>query len=66
MSDFEESPVAEGADASAVKFPWPTAPLPVQYSAHGLTPEEIKDVIAEIRSLTSKPFAMNPRLSMYH
>jgi nitronate monooxygenase len=27
--------------------------------AHGLTPEAIKDVIAEIRSLTSKPFAMN-------
>jgi nitronate monooxygenase len=27
--------------------------------AHGLSPAAIKDVIAEIRSLTSKPFAMN-------
>ena len=29
------------------------------FGAHGLTPEAIKDVIGEIRSLTSKPFAMN-------
>src|SRR5712692_11943632 len=29
------------------------------FGAHGLTPEAIKDVIAQIRSLTSKPFAMN-------
>src|ERR1700720_1526192 len=29
------------------------------FGAHGLAPEAIKDVIAEIRSLTSKPFAMN-------
>jgi nitronate monooxygenase len=29
------------------------------FGAHGLTPEAIKDVIAEIRALTSKPFAMN-------
>src|SRR5580692_7775772 len=29
------------------------------FGAHGLTPEAIKDVIAEIRSLTAKPFAMN-------
>jgi NAD(P)H-dependent flavin oxidoreductase YrpB (nitropropane dioxygenase family) len=29
------------------------------FGAHGLAPEVIKDVIAEIRSLTSKPFAMN-------
>jgi nitronate monooxygenase len=29
------------------------------FGAHGLTPEAIKDFIAEIRSLTSKPFAMN-------
>jgi nitronate monooxygenase len=36
------------------------------FGAHGLAPEEIKDVIAEIRSLTPKPFAMNSRLSMYH
>jgi nitronate monooxygenase len=29
------------------------------FGAHGLTPGAIKDAIAEIRSLTSKPFAMN-------
>src|SRR3989454_5475104 len=29
------------------------------FGAHGLTPEAIKDVIAKIRSFTSKPFAMN-------
>ena len=29
------------------------------FGAVGLTPEAIKDVIAQIRSLTSKPFAMN-------
>src|SRR5450755_1654473 len=29
------------------------------FGAHGLQPDAIKDVIAEIRSLTSKPFAMN-------
>jgi len=29
------------------------------FGAHGLAPDAIKDVIAEIRSLTSKPFAMN-------
>jgi nitronate monooxygenase len=29
------------------------------FGAHGLTPEAIKDVIAQIRALTSKPFAMN-------
>src|SRR3954453_23767464 len=29
------------------------------FGAHGLTPEAINDVIAQIRSLTSKPFAMN-------
>jgi len=29
------------------------------FGAHGLMPEAIKDVIAQIRSLTSKPFAMN-------
>src|SRR6266478_6311627 len=29
------------------------------FGAHSLTPEAIKDVIAEIRSLTSNPFAMN-------
>ena len=29
------------------------------FGALNLSPEEIKDVIAEIRSLTSKPFAMN-------
>src|SRR5437762_5523239 len=29
------------------------------FAAHSLTPGAIKDVIAEIRSLTSKPFAMN-------
>ena len=34
------------------------------YGAHGLTPEAIKDVIAQIRSLTSKPFAMNLWVSM--
>jgi nitronate monooxygenase len=34
------------------------------YGAHGLGPEAIKDVIAEIRSLTSKPFAMNLWVSM--
>ena len=34
------------------------------FGAHGLTPGAIKDVIAEIRSLTSKPFAMNLWVSM--
>src|SRR5258705_4674975 len=34
------------------------------FGAHGLTPEAIKDVIAQIRSLTSKPFAMNLWVSM--
>src|SRR6266403_426047 len=34
------------------------------FGAHALTPEAIKDVIAEIRSLTSKPFAMNLWVSM--
>ncbi|MFP5265034.1 MAG: NAD(P)H-dependent flavin oxidoreductase [Blastocatellia bacterium] len=34
------------------------------FGAHGLAPEEIKDVIAEIRSLTDKPFAMNLWVSM--
>jgi nitronate monooxygenase len=34
------------------------------FAAHGLTPRAIKDVIAEIRSLTSKPFAMNLWVSM--
>jgi nitronate monooxygenase len=34
------------------------------FGAHGLPPDAIKDVIAEIRSLTSKPFAMNLWVSM--
>src|ERR1700730_9549108 len=34
------------------------------FAAHSLTPGAIKDVIAEIRSLTSKPFAMNLWVSM--
>src|SRR5438874_5120343 len=34
------------------------------FAAHTLTPGAIKDVIAEIRSLTSKPFAMNLWVSM--
>jgi nitronate monooxygenase len=34
------------------------------FGANGLAPEAIKDVIAEIRSLTSKPFAMNLWVSM--
>src|ERR1700722_9787488 len=34
------------------------------FGAHGLSPEAIKDVIAEIRSLTSKPFAINLWVSM--
>src|SRR5579864_7412378 len=34
------------------------------FGAHGLTPEAIKDVIAQIRLLTSKPFAMNLWVSM--
>ena len=34
------------------------------FGAHGLEPEAIRDVIAEIRSLTSKPFAMNLWVSM--
>jgi nitronate monooxygenase len=34
------------------------------FGAHSLAPEAIKDVIAEIRSLTSKPFAMNLWVSM--
>ena len=34
------------------------------FGAHGLTPEAIKVAIAEIRCLTSKPFAMNLWVSM--
>jgi nitronate monooxygenase len=34
------------------------------FGAHGLSPAAIKDVIAEIRSLTPKPFAMNLWVSM--
>ena len=34
------------------------------FGAHSLTPEAIREVIAEIRSLTSKPFAMNLWVSM--
>jgi nitronate monooxygenase len=34
------------------------------FGAHSLAPEGIKDVIGEIRSLTSKPFAMNLWVSM--
>src|ERR1700681_3700435 len=34
------------------------------FGAHGLTPEAIKEAIAEIRSLTSKPFALNLWVSM--
>jgi len=34
------------------------------FGAHSLRPDAIKDVIAEIRSLTSKPFAMNLWVSM--
>jgi nitronate monooxygenase len=34
------------------------------FGAHGLAPEAIKDVIGEIRSLTSNPFAMNLWVSM--
>src|SRR5437879_6082374 len=34
------------------------------FGAHGLAPEAIKDVIGEIRSLTSNSFAMNLWVSM--
>jgi nitronate monooxygenase len=34
------------------------------FGAHSLTPDEIKSVIARIRSLTAKPFAMNLWVSM--
>src|ERR1700693_5485787 len=34
------------------------------FGAHGLAPEALKDVIAQIRALTSKPFAMNLWVSM--
>ena len=34
------------------------------FGAHGWSPSAIKDVIAEIRSLTSKPFAVNLWVSM--
>lgn len=34
------------------------------FGAHGLAPEAIQDVIAQIRSLTSRPFAMNLWVSM--
>src|SRR5947207_6229963 len=34
------------------------------FGAHSLTPGAIRDVIAEIRSLISKPFAMNLWISM--
>jgi nitronate monooxygenase len=36
------------------------------FGAHGLAPEAIQDVIAQIRSLTLKPFAMNLWVSMEH
>jgi len=34
------------------------------FGAHGLGPSAIKDIIAEIRSLTSRPFAINLWVSM--
>jgi nitronate monooxygenase len=34
------------------------------FGAHGLTPGAIKDVIAELRSMTDKPFALNLWVSM--
>src|SRR5450631_1618662 len=34
------------------------------FAAHSLAPGAIKDVIAEMRTLTSKPFAMNLWVSM--
>src|SRR6185295_8521662 len=34
------------------------------FGAHGLPPSAIKDVIAELRSMTDKPFAMNLWVSM--
>src|SRR3954471_18147929 len=34
------------------------------FGAHSREPEAIKEVIAEVRSLTSKPFAMNLWVSM--
>jgi nitronate monooxygenase len=34
------------------------------FGAHGLAPSAIRDVIAEIRALTNKPFAMNLWVSM--
>src|SRR6201984_3677320 len=34
------------------------------FGAHSMAPDAIKDVISEIRSLTSKPFAMNLWVSM--
>src|SRR5690349_14886906 len=34
------------------------------FGAHGLTSSAIKDVIAELRSMTDKPFAMNLWVSM--
>jgi nitronate monooxygenase len=34
------------------------------FGAHGLQPDAIRKVIREIRSLTSKPFAMNLWVSM--
>lgn len=34
------------------------------FGAHGLAPSAIKDVIAEVRAMTTKPFAMNLWVSM--
>src|ERR1700732_3599995 len=34
------------------------------FGAHGLAPSAIQEVVAEIRSLTNKPFAMNLWVSM--
>src|ERR1700683_5110192 len=34
------------------------------FGAHGLSPSAIRDVIAELRSMTDKPFAMNLWVSM--
>src|ERR1700729_4010279 len=34
------------------------------FGAHGLSPSQIQDVIAELRSMTDNPFAMNLWVSM--
>src|SRR5229473_2950494 len=48
------------SEVLGIEYPIIQGPL----GGHGLEPNAIEDVIAEIRSLTAKPFAMNLWVSM--